>query len=120
FATLNHQVLLNLCPEFDSIVRGEGEVTICELADALEQKRPLEHVQGLSFHGPTGVVNNPPSSVVADLDQLPWVTRYDLPSVLGLGMSASIFTKRGCPYQCTFCTTGAVPFAEGYRGKERW
>src|SRR5207253_6270917 len=70
FATLNHQILLELCPEFDSIVRGEGEVTICELANALEKNRPLEHVQGLSFRGQTGVVINPPRSVVADLDQL--------------------------------------------------
>lgn len=120
FATLNHERILSLFPEFDSVVRGEGEITMLELANALEQKRPLKEVQGLSFRDGAGIAVNSPRPVISNLDEFPWVTRYDLPAILGLKMSASIFTKRGCPYQCSFCTTGIVPLQEGLRGRERW
>ena len=43
---------------------------------------------------------------VPNLDDLPWPARGDLKPVLAAGLSAAVFTARGCPYQCTFCTTG--------------
>lgn len=120
FATLNHQQLLELYPEFDSIVRGEGEITICALATVLEQRLPLHTVRGLSFREQTHVIVNAPRPVVHDLDTLPWVTRYSLPVVQDLKMGTGIFTKRGCPYHCSFCTTGAVSHADGTRGHNSW
>src|SRR5579859_328628 len=120
FATLNHWPILSLYPEFDSVVRGEGELTMLELAAALEQKRPLASIRGLSFRDQAGRVVANPSRPALDLNQLAWVTRVDLPKVLDLKMAPSIYTKRGCLYQCAFCTTGQVPLAEGLHGRERW
>jgi len=120
FATLNHQRLLERYAEIDSIVRGEGEITICALAVALEQRLPLQAVQGLSFREQTHIIVNPPRPVIADLDTLPWVTRHSLKAVRDLKMAAGIFTQRGCPYRCSFCTTGMVPRAEGIRGRNSW
>ncbi|HEY9285120.1 MAG TPA: radical SAM protein [Pyrinomonadaceae bacterium] len=120
FATLNHELVLRLYPEFDSVVRGEGEETVKELARALQTGGDLAQVPGLSFRRGNGIVCNKPRPPLEDLDILPWVTRYDAHRVTGLGMSLGVFTKRGCPYLCTFCTTGAVPIGEGYAPRARW
>jgi radical SAM superfamily enzyme YgiQ (UPF0313 family) len=34
------------------------------------------------------------------------VARDDLPRVLAAGLSAGVYSSRGCPYRCSFCTTG--------------
>ncbi len=120
FATLNHQHILTIYPEFDSVVRGEGEITIKELAYAIEHKISLHSVKGISFRENNKIIINPPRSLIDNLDMLPWVTRNDIQSVMNLRMSPSIFTKRGCPYQCSFCTTGTRSLAESLRGQDRW
>ncbi len=119
FASLNAQTLLRRYSEFDSIVRGEGEITLTKLANALENNLPLQTVQGITFRSQNQIVVNPAEPVV-DLDRLPWVTRYDLKSVLKIKMSAGIYTSRGCPYQCSFCTTGRISVLENYSGIDRW
>lgn len=121
FATLNHKSILNLFVEFDSVIRGEGEQTIRNLANALEKKQPLYDIKSLTFRSGDGqVVVNSSAPAIRDLDQLPWVTRFDLPKVLNLKMSTAIYTKRGCPYQCSFCTTGAVSGLKHFQNLDRW
>lgn len=120
FATLNHEAILTKYLEFDSIVRGEGEITLVDLANILERRGSLKDVLGLSYRDGAEIFVNHSRPVVANLDALQWVTRYDLPTVLGLGMSASLFTGRGCPYRCSFCTTGKVPIAEHFGRSNVW
>lgn len=120
FATLNHSDILRLFPEFDSIVRGEGEITLSELATALDQNLDLTDISGITYRKGTKIVTNPPRPVIPTLDELPTVNREKLHSVLEVGLAPSIYTSRGCPYRCTFCTTGAVPDAEGIFGPARW
>ena len=120
FATLNHAEVIGLFPEFDSVVRGEGEITISALASALEENRPVDEVAGLTYRDSGVVKVNPPRPVVKNLDTLPVVSRPDLSKVLSLGLSAGIFTRRGCPFRCTFCTTGSVPISEEITGPDTW
>lgn len=120
FPTLNHDTLLRLCPEFDSVVRGEGERTLLELVKAVGNDEKLEGVLGISFRDGDQITTNAPRPAISDLDDLPPVTRFDLPAVLKLRMSPAVFSKRGCLYQCTFCTTGRVPTALGFKGSQRW
>ncbi|HUY50568.1 MAG TPA: radical SAM protein [Streptosporangiaceae bacterium] len=101
FATLNHQRILATHPEFDVICAGEGERSFPELALAVLEERDPAGIPGVITRN-SGLIPGTP----LDLDQLPWPARGDLAPVLAAGLSAAIFTSRGCPYRCTFCTTG--------------
>ena len=101
FATLNYQQIFARHPEFDVICAGEGEYSFPEAA--------LAALGGSDPAGIPGVVTRDscliPGAPV-DLDHLPWPDRGDLAPVLAAGLSPAIFTSRGCPYRCTYCTTG--------------
>jgi radical SAM superfamily enzyme YgiQ (UPF0313 family) len=106
FATLNCEALLRLCPELDYAIVGDGETTFTELASRLLNGASVEDSPGLGSWKESGYHVNPAD--YPELDGLPWVSRTELSRILGMGMSPSIFTKRGCPYRCSFCGTGAV------------
>ena len=96
----------------DYIVRGEGEVTVVELLQALNQGRPadLHKVAGLSWVDRTSglIVHNPSRPFIEDLDsvsnpmrEVNWI---DGDQVLrGVETDFPITTTRGCPFKCKFC-----------------
>jgi hopanoid biosynthesis associated radical SAM protein HpnJ len=91
----------------DFIVRREFDYQIADYAKG----KPLEELPGVSFRKNGGVVHNPESAVIENLDELPWVskvykrdldvTRYNVPFLLNPFIS--FYTTRGCPAMCTFC-----------------
>ena len=91
---------------FDFIVRGEGEKTFDELLDAIEGKRTLADVPGLSYRHNGGFSHNEPRPLDnLDTLQLPrrnarvWQGYFF--SGKGLDM---IETSRGCTMTCNFCS----------------
>jgi len=102
-------------PEVDIVVRGEGEETIVELVQALEEGTDLEGVLGISFKQGK-IVHKPSRPLSEDLDSLPFpahhlfkIERYTnlQPITDGLDPNArayTIITSRGCPYGCIFCS----------------
>lgn len=88
-------------------VRGEAELTF---EDLLAEK-PIENIQGISFHRDGHVVHNPARPLIADLDALPVPAYGLLPIDLyhpSLGNyrrkpALSIIATRGCYGRCTFC-----------------
>lgn len=102
-------------PGVDIVVRGEGEETIVELVQALEEGSDLEGVLGISFKKGT-TVHNPSRPLSEDLDSLPFPAHHLLkierytnlqPLTDGLDPNArayTIVTSRGCPYGCIFCS----------------
>lgn len=105
-ATDSSDYILNHFP-VDIVVRGEGEVTALELMRALESKADLSRVQGISYRKEDRVHHNPPRPRVENLDTLPFPAydRIDFDHYHGLGL---IFTARGCPYHCSFCSAHSV------------
>ena len=103
----------------DVLVRGEGEVTICRLLEALAPTLPeldvqrLRAVPGLTFRDPSrGVVvrTDEPERIV-DLDALPspYLTgEFDHIDPGAWPFAVSVETNRGCPYGCTFCDWGSA------------
>ena len=100
-------------PNIDYLVRGEGEETVLELVGKLEGGQGVREVRGIAFRGEGEIVITPSRPAIADLDGLPFPA-WDLINprkyfrALRSGMVkparyASIFTSRGCPYQCIFC-----------------
>ncbi len=115
FPSLRPEETLELLPGLDSVVRFEGELTLTELLDRLNQPNCWGSIQSLAFRNGTKVVLTPPRPLIEDLDSLPPIYR-DEPRLAGneVGM-ASILASRGCLFNCSFCSIrqfyGSVPGA---------
>jgi len=105
------QNVLQDYPGIDFVVRGEGEITMAELADSLTNGVPSESLPGLAFRRNGAVILTPKRELISDLDSLPLPARHLLRSAdyrypaRGKGMQpvATVVTSRGCPYNCIFC-----------------
>jgi radical SAM superfamily enzyme YgiQ (UPF0313 family) len=99
--------ILKIEPRIDSIVIGDGDDTICELAHALSRSEPLSSINGISFRDGDKVIKNRQRVSGRHLDELPHPARdiLELRRELGLYPVARVLTSRGCPMRCTFCTT---------------
>jgi len=97
--------------EVDGVVAGEGETAFCRAVEALEKGQPPEGIPGVLFRKNGDVINNGPPCAIEDLDSLPMPRREVLDYkkyyyVIGREVTATSFvSSRGCPYQCTFCST---------------
>ena len=91
----------------DAVVRGQGEVTLLELASALAGGKPLHDIHGLSWKS-DGLQHHNPERRVQPLESLP-TPAFDLVDfdayeracgVRKLAYASSV----GCPYACNYCT----------------
>jgi len=95
-------------------VIGEGEITICELCNALENNGIFSEIDGLIYKNSNGYEKTAPRQEIIDIDSIPWpdydgfeFEKYLLtsPGQSGLNLENTVFmiTSRSCPYNCTFC-----------------
>ena len=104
FPTFAAKELLQDFPALDSVVRGEGELTLVELLQQLGHPEHWPRIAGLSFRGADGPIENPARPLVKDLDSIPWPARDTPPNHhLGVGYSP-ILGSRGCHRDCAFCS----------------
>jgi anaerobic magnesium-protoporphyrin IX monomethyl ester cyclase len=96
-------------PPFDYVVRGEGELTLRELADALEagdEPAARASIRGLSYRAGDRWVHNA-DRPLADLNTLPLPDRgarlADRFQILGVPFDV-VEASRGCPAACKFCS----------------
>lgn len=120
-----------VCPDepfrfgFKFVVRGEGEETLVELADALDGRRAISDIASLSFlagePGHATVRHNPSRGFLLDLDALaPPTDALDLfePGWYGHARPlppAGLLASRGCPAACTFCSNNVTGRRFRYR-----
>ena len=102
-------------PSVDVVVRGEGEYTFLDLVQTIEKGGDLADVQGLAFHDETdsSLVVTPDRPIIQDLDELPFPAFHLFPmekyKILNITTNvATIITTRGCPMQCSFCSSAAL------------
>lgn len=95
----------------DFIIQGEGELTLLELINTLENQLPIEAVNGIVHKNNNGIQVNPKRSVLVRLDDLP-MPAWDLVDVESYKniwkqsnqeFTLNIATTRGCPYKCNWC-----------------
>lgn len=113
-ATVNPKLVLKN-KEIDYIVLGEGENTIIDLINAIKGENTFESIGGLAFRKNGKNYVNPKNKFIEDLDKLPLPARdlLDMEAYiadrtirwnLNSRRHASVFTSRGCPNRCTFCS----------------
>ncbi len=109
----------------DIVARFEYDFTVREIAGALETDRGLESVSGISYKVNGRVVDNPDRdfSNSDDLDKIPFVSKaykehLDVRNYFlsqSLYPQVQIFTGRGCPHDCTFCSWPETLMGRKYR-----
>ncbi len=120
WSTYNPTEILELLPQLDMIVIGEGEETFAELYDQINNgTKDFEKVNGLCIRDKTlGYKFTAPRALISDLNTVPYPA-YDLmeteiyfrSSSIPLSVDsynskrrASTVWERGCPRGCTFCS----------------
>jgi anaerobic magnesium-protoporphyrin IX monomethyl ester cyclase len=91
----------------DMVVRGQGELTIVEVARALAQNKPLGSIAGLSWKNKGQRTHNVDRKV-EPLDALPLpafdLTNFDEYEKMTGIRKLAYATSVGCPYACNYCT----------------
>jgi radical SAM superfamily enzyme YgiQ (UPF0313 family) len=106
FASFHAESLLSSCTFLDSVIHGEGELPIVQLAQNLGDPN---HVSNISIRTTDGLVvrtlNSPENK--PDIDALPWPVRTPpLYKYMGLPI-ANMIGSRGCYGNCNFCSIAA-------------
>jgi radical SAM superfamily enzyme YgiQ (UPF0313 family) len=97
-ATLKH------FPCVDFILRGEADCTLPEFIRAAARGGCREELPGLTWRRNGEVVRNADAPVIMDLDALPLPAFHLYPEMGGARM-LPLEHGRGCPFDCTFCST---------------
>ena len=94
--------------EVDFLSRGEGEVVIRNIVEAMEHGVESHPIAGATIRTTGGeCISGPPVEVARELDQYPspWLTGVLDPAAMD---ESIILTSRGCPNNCCFCYTPAA------------
>lgn len=109
-------------PVFDLGVIGEGEQTFLELVECFEKngldKKAFKNIPGLIYYENGTLVTTPERQLIEPLDRIPVPARdlFNMDFMLGLhknvfgqsfGRGTHMFTSRGCPYKCYFCSASS-------------
>jgi anaerobic magnesium-protoporphyrin IX monomethyl ester cyclase len=95
----------------DAVVKGEGEESFPDLLDAWTDGADPTSIPGLILPTQQGIADTGDRQRIQDLDALPFPARdlIDLSlytqARLGHRPLTSLYTSRGCPYRCRFCSS---------------
>ena len=118
--TATPEICLEQCKDLDAISLGEGEETIVEIANAIDSNSSWHNIAGLVIRDNNKFIKTGKRKRLIEVDEIPkpaWdlvpLNKYlDLELSWGVnrGRSMPMIASRGCPYQCTFCSS---PFMWG-------
>jgi len=101
----------------DMVCIGEGELSLLELVDKMKKAPDSTSIEGIWFKRNGHIIKNPIRNLIEDIDSLP-IEDLNIQDYLVLDNGKlthvdqykyynqkqySIFTARGCYYNCTYC-----------------
>ena len=106
---------LQSSPEIDIVCRGEGELTMLEVAKG----NNYGSILGITYRDGANIISNQDRPLHNNINDFCFPSRHlvdmqfyckENPHVMhGIYLRATtIFTSRGCPYDCTFCAGNAA------------
>jgi len=113
------EYILKDCPSIDYVIRGEGEFSMLEFAYNIFNEKNISNIPGLCFiNKDNKFIDNGLSKRIEHIDKLPRPAWHLLEPenyfndyyTLGLatGRNMPILATRGCPFQCTFCSSPSM------------
>lgn len=113
------EYVLRDCPAIDYLISGEGELTLLEFLHRLLTNEIPSQIPGVYTISANGqFIDNGSSRRISDFSSLPWpawhlcnLEKFFTGSYsmgIGYGRNMLILATRGCPYQCTFCSSPAM------------
>ena len=110
-ATLKPEEIFKETKSIDYILRGEGELRFPKLIEYILKKENPENLSGLTFQKNEQLISTPDADFIENLDELPFPARelLDIKKYSKYLNSlqkpaTTIFTSRGCPYHCIYCS----------------
>lgn len=120
WSTYNPDEILQLVPQLDFLVIGEGEETFSEVYDEVNAgTNDFNRINGLCLRDGDNFKFTAPRALISDLDTIPYPA-YDLfeteiyfrysssmpysVEAINSKRRASVVWERGCPRGCTFCS----------------
>ena len=113
---------------FDYVCYGEGELAFRSLMEFLAGEIPESGLRGFLYERDGKVVHTPEAPPPMDLDPFghpselvdpAWVPRYhEKVMAYKFRPMFALYTTRGCPFQCTFCSSPSL-FQEVYGRRVR-
>ena len=113
------EYILKNCPSIDYIIRGEGEFSMLEFSYNIFSKKSVNKIPGICFlDNENKFINNGLSKRIEHIDTLPRPAWHLIKCEnyfndfftfgIARGRSMPILATRGCPYQCTFCSSPSM------------
>ncbi len=109
----------------DIVARYEYDFTLEDITEAIEKGKDFKKVKGISYKENGRIVHNSDREFTTseDLDKMPFVSKtykkhLDIKQYFlsqSLYPEVQIFTGRGCPYKCTFCSWPETLMGRKYR-----
>jgi len=95
--------------DFDYAVMGEGEETIVELMETIEERKDVHTIRGIVCKDHGSIVQTENRPYIEDVNTIPFPARHLVP----MDRFRDVFTRhqrfatmissRGCPFDCTYC-----------------
>ena len=106
-----------LAHERTIVVRGEPDMAVCELVNALRDSADWHAVDGISYVQDGMPVHNRMHALVRNLDEIPFPARhfvdhqvYHNPKLKTTPYTTAL-TSRSCPFKCIYCVPSSLTFA---------
>jgi len=98
--------------DVDYVIQGEGEIPLVKLCNCLEAQdaNALYDIRGLFYKKNGHIVKNRPNEFIDDIDSLPFIQKELIlhPERYRPSSYDMIMASRGCPHECTFCSSPAI------------
>lgn len=107
--------------QLDFVVIGEADITFPRVIAHISNQDSWHNVNGICYQNDANeIIRNAPGDTLEDLDKLPIIDRSLIPyhqfyfsapgNIRGMfnDRSTQIMTSRGCPYDCTFCSSRII------------